>query len=130
MGKTKLAVQLAAAYAAGLVLLLALALSLPCETQTRVRTVLARMPAAGQRAVQLVRLAAHAGALGVKHLPALLEPQGATPRHRALRYCSREPQAGCGSSLSLPPGQLWPAMPVRFPPAQVWPVVHVFVDDT
>ena len=113
MGKTKLVVHLAAAYAAGLVLLFALAVALPCP---QMRMALARVPQVGQRAVQLVRVAAHAGSLGVKHLPTLLEPQGATPRHRALRYCLRERASGCGSSLT-PPAGLVPT------------VVHLVLDD-
>lgn len=113
MGKTKLVVHLAAAYAAGLVLLVGLVLALPCP---RVRMALAHFPEAGQRAVQLVRVAAHAGSLGVKHLPTLLEPQGATPRQRMLRYCLRERAAACGSTLA-PPASL------------VLPVVRLVLDD-
>ena len=117
MGKTKLAVYLAAAYAFGLALLVAVGLALPCETLPRVRMALARVPEVGHRAVQLVRVAAHAGSLGVRHLPALLDPQGAQVRQRTSRFCLREPQAGCGSS----------ATPT---PSLAEPVLHLLLDDT
>ena len=112
MGKAKLGVLLAGAYALGLVLLLVGAMALPCETKSRVRTAFSRMPEAGQRAARLVRVAAHAGSLGIRHLPTFWEPQGASPRTRTLRFCSREPVGGCGSSLApIPSGSLAPAAP-------------------
>ena len=110
MGKTKLAVSLAAAYGFGLALLVVLALALPCETLPRVRLVLARVPEVSHRALQLVRVAAHAGSLGVRHLPALLEPQGASTRQHASRFCLREPRAGCGSSVNATPDVVVPVV--------------------
>jgi hypothetical protein len=99
MSKAKLGVLLAGAYGLGLTILLVVGLALPCGTLPRVRTALSRVPAAGHRAAQLVRVAVHAGSLGMKHLPALLEPQGVSPRAHSLRFCVREPWAGCGSAL-------------------------------
>jgi hypothetical protein len=100
MGKAKLGVLLAGAYAFGLALLVAVAMALPCETLPRVRTALCKMPEFGHRAARLVRVAVHAGSLGVKHLPTLLEPQGASSRRHSVRFCTREPAGGCGSSLA------------------------------
>jgi hypothetical protein len=100
MGKAKLGVQLAGAYVLGLALLVIVAMALPCETLPRVRTALSRMPEMGHRAAALVRVAVHAGTLGVKHLPTILEPQGASSRRHSVRFCTREPVGGCGSSLA------------------------------
>jgi hypothetical protein len=91
MGKAKLGVLLGGAYALGLAILVVVALSLPCGTFSRVR---ARVPQRLERAVQVVRVAAHAGALGVKHLPAVLGPQGATVHKKAVRYCVRQLDVG------------------------------------
>jgi hypothetical protein len=106
MGKAKLGLLLAGAYSLGLAILLVGALALPCEVQSRVRTAFSRMPEVGHRAARLVRVAAHAGSLGMRHLPALWEPQGAQPRNRTIRFCSREPSTGCGSRLSPGPSGL------------------------
>jgi hypothetical protein len=99
MSKAKLGVLLAAAYGVGLAVLVVVGLALPCGTLPRVRTALSRVPAAGHRAAQLVRIAVHAGSLGLRHLPAVLEPQGVSPRTRSLRFCVREQSASCGSAV-------------------------------
>jgi hypothetical protein len=96
MGKAKLGLLLAGAYAFGLVLLLAVGLSLPKGTLCMG---LHRAPSIGHRAVQLARVAVHAGALGLRHLPAALEPQGLNPHRHTARFCTREPQDSCGSSV-------------------------------
>jgi hypothetical protein len=117
MGKARLGVLLAAAYGVGVVLLLTVALALPCGTLPRMRVALARVPEAGHRAAQLVRVAAHAGSLGLRHLPSALEPQGVSPRKRSLRFCVRETASGsgCGSA----------AVPLVAPVA----VVRILLDD-
>lgn len=107
MGKAKLGLLLAGAYALGAAVLLVIALSLPRGTLC---SGLHRVPELSQRAAQLARMAVHAGSLGLKHLPAALEPQGLSPRHRALRFCTREPSASCGSSTP-PQGLLAPLAP-------------------
>jgi hypothetical protein len=112
MSKAKVGVLLAGAYGLGLAVLLAVGLALPCGTLPHVRTVLSRVPAAGHRAAQLVRVAVHAGSLGVKHLPALLEPQGVSPRPHSVRFCVRESTASCGSTAVVP---------------TVTPIIRVFV---
>jgi hypothetical protein len=106
MGKAKVGVLLAAAYGVGVVVLLVVALALPCGTLPRVRSALERVPEVGHRAAQLVRVAAHAGSLGLKHLQSL-EPQGVSPRKRTVRFCVREAgfgetAPGCGSAV-VPP---------------------------
>jgi hypothetical protein len=103
MGKARVGVLLAAAYGVGVAVLVVVGLALPCGTLPRVRTALGRVPEAGHRAALLVRVAVHAGSLGLKHLP-LLEPQGLSPQPRTLRFCLREPSVqkagpGCGSSV-------------------------------
>jgi hypothetical protein len=97
MEKARVAVLLAGAYGVGVAVLFVVCLALPCGTLPRVRTALQRVPEAGHRAALLVRVAAHAGSLGLKHLP-LLEPQGLSPQKHSLRFCVRETPAGCGSS--------------------------------
>jgi len=101
MGKAKLGLLLAGAYVLGAALLLVIGFSLPRGTLC---VGLHKVPELSQRAVQLARVAVHAGSLGLKHLPAALEPQGLSPRHRALRFCTREPFSSCGSST--PPQSL------------------------
>jgi hypothetical protein len=98
MGKAKVAVLLAGAYGVGVAVLLVVGLALPCGTLPRVRTALEKVPEVGHRAALLVRVAAHAGSLGLKHLP-LLEPQGVSPRKHSVRFCAREAAPGCGSSV-------------------------------
>ncbi len=97
MGKAKLGVLLGGAYAFGLAILVVVGLALPCGTFSWVRPAVARVPQHVGRAVQVVRVAVHAGALGVKHLPSVLGPQGATMHKKAVRYCVRE--LGVGSLL-------------------------------
>jgi hypothetical protein len=102
MGKARVAVLLAGAYGVGVAVLLIVGLALPCGTLPRVRTALEKVPEAGHRAALLVRVAVHAGSLGLKHLP-LLEPQGLSPHQRTLHFCVRdavhEAAPGCGSSV-------------------------------
>jgi hypothetical protein len=100
MGKARVGVLLAAAYGVGVAVLLVVALALPSGTFC---TALHRVPEVGHRAALLVRVAAHAGSLGLRHLP-FLEPQGLSPRQRTLRFCVRDAAAqegapGCGSSV-------------------------------
>jgi hypothetical protein len=110
MGKARLGVLLAGAYALGLVLLLVVAVSLP---QGTVCAAIHRVPAAAHRAAALVRVAVRAGSLGMRHLPAALEPLS-LHRH-SVRFCSREAADGCGSTLS----------PVPLPAARRLPSVVV-----
>jgi hypothetical protein len=113
MGKATLGFLLAGAYALGLGILLVIGLSLPGGTLSKVRCALGQVPDFGHRALHLVRVAAHAGALGMSHLPAALEPQGESPHRRSMRFCTREPSSGCGSSLAPIPGSsLGPVLPV------------------
>jgi len=95
MGKARVGVLLAAAYGVGVAALVVVALALPSGTFC---TALHRMPEAGHRAALLVRVAVHAGTMGLKHLP-FLEPQGVSPRNHSVRFCVRESPAGCGSSV-------------------------------
>ena len=95
MGKAKLGVLLGGAYALGLAILAVVGLALPCGTLARVRPAVAAVPQQVERAVQVARVAVHAGALGMKHLPTLLGPQGAPPRSKVGRFCERE--VGVGS---------------------------------
>jgi len=95
MGKAKLGVLLGGAYALGLAILLVVGLALPCGTLARVRPAVAAVPQHVERAVQMARVAVHAGALGVKHLPTALGAQGATPPRKLGRFCERE--VGVGS---------------------------------
>ena len=97
MGKARFAVLLAGAYGVGVAVLLVVGLALPCGTLLRVRTALEKVPEVGHRAALLVRVAAHAGSLGLRHLP-LLEPQGVSPRKHSVRFCVRDAAPGCGSS--------------------------------
>lgn len=95
MGKARVGVLLAAAYGVGVAVLLVVAVALPSGTFC---TALHKMPEVGHRAALLVRVAAHAGTLGLRHLP-WLEPQGVSPRKHSARFCVRENPAGCGSSV-------------------------------
>ncbi|MGO9831842.1 MAG: hypothetical protein ACLPJH_17045 [Myxococcaceae bacterium] len=113
MGKAKLGVLLAGAYALGLAILVAVALALPAGTLCWVRPALASVPQQAQRVAQVARVAVHAGQLGMKHLPAVLVPQGAASHRRTLRFCTREQSGGCGSGLVFPPlGTLRAVAPV------------------
>jgi hypothetical protein len=110
MGKAKLGLLLAGAYAFGLVLLVAVGLSLPKGTLCMG---LHRVPDIGHRAVQLARVAVHAGALGLRHLPAALEPQGLNPHRHSVRFCTREASYGCVRSvLPGPTGVIAPFAPL------------------
>jgi hypothetical protein len=95
MGKARVAVLLAAAYGVGVAVLVVVALVLPAGTLC---TALHRVPEVGHRAALLVRVAAHAGTLGLKHMP-FFEPQGVSPRKHSVRFCVRERPAGCGSAV-------------------------------
>ncbi len=122
MGKAKLGVLLAGAYALGLAILVPVALALPAGTLCWVRPALASVPERAQRVAQVARVAVHAGQLGVKHLPAVLSSQGASVRRRSLRFCDRTQTSGCSSRLELPPlGTLRALAPV---------LVHVVLTDS
>lgn len=113
MTKARVGVLLAGAYGLGLVILLAVGLAIPCETVRDMKSVLSRIPRAGHRAALLARVAARAGSLGLKHLPAVLQPQGISPHEHSQRFCLRERAAGCGRPLTIVPN--------------VVPVVHILV---
>ena len=100
MGKAKLAVVLGAAYALGTVGLVGVALALPCGTLPKVRSALDRVPVAIQHVALVARAAVHAGSLGVKHLPTVLEPQGGFTRKHLSNFCLRDSALPCESALS------------------------------
>ena len=107
MGKAKLGFLLAGAYALGLAVLVVIGLSLPCETLSWVRRAVAKAPSMGNRAAQVVRVALHAGSLGVKHLPAAFGPQGVSPRRHSTRFCIRDSAGDTeGGLLQLPESSL------------------------
>src|SRR5271166_328361 len=99
MGKAKLGVLLVGAYALGLAVLVAVALALPSGTFSWVRPALASVPQHTNRVAHVVRVAMHAGALGMRHLPEVLGPQGCAVHPKAVRYCTREPHGGCESVI-------------------------------
>jgi len=99
MGKAKLGFLLAGAYALGLAVLVVIGLALPCGTFFRVRHALGKAPSVGHHAAQMVRVAVHAGSLGVKHLPAALGPQGVPQRRHFMRFCTRASEAGSEASF-------------------------------
>ena len=101
MGKAKLGVLLAGAYALGIAILVAVGLALPAGTFAGVRPALEAVPQQAQRAAQLARVAVHAGSLGMKHLPTVLSPQGVGSHRRNARFCNREDK-GCCSLRGLP----------------------------
>jgi hypothetical protein len=112
MGKAKFGFLLGGAYALGVAILLVIALSLPCGTLPRVRLTLAHIPLAAHHALQLAKVAVHAGQLGVKHLPAALDRQGGTLRRHSGSYCVRQALGGSDSSIiALPVGALTPLGP-------------------
>lgn len=105
MGKAKLGFLLAGAYALGLAVLVAIGLSLPGETRCRVERALAKAPSMGRHAAQVVRVAMHAGSLGMKHLPAAFGPQAVPTKRHSSRFCIRD-SAGESGLLQLPEGSL------------------------
>ncbi len=88
MGKAKVGFLLAGAYALGLAVLVVIGLALPCGTLHQLRHALGKAPSTGHRAAQMVRVAVHAGSLGMKHLPAAFGPQGVPQRRRSFRFCA------------------------------------------
>jgi hypothetical protein len=107
MGKAKLGFLLAGAYALGLAVLVAVGLSLPGETRCRVQRALAKAPSMGRHAAQVVRVAMHAGSLGMKHLPAAFGPQTVPAKRHSSRFCIRDSGGDSESGLlQLPEGSL------------------------
>ena len=85
MSKAKLAVLLAGAYTLGLVLVAVAALvALPDGTRGALVSAVRRVPDTVENAVQVARVAARAGSLGVKHLPAAIEAEGFDVGRRGL----------------------------------------------
>jgi len=85
MSKAKLGVLLAGAYTLGLVLVAVAALvALPHGTRGALLSAVRRVPDTVENAVQVARVAARAGSLGVKHLPAAIEAEGFDIGRRGL----------------------------------------------
>ena len=99
MGKAKVGVLLAGAYALGLAILAAGVLALPQGSMCRV---VHSVPQQVAHAAQLVRVAVHAGTLGMKHLPTVLGPQGLGEHRGSSRYCNRVQTGDCVGRRLLP----------------------------
>ena len=98
MSKRKLGVLLAGAYALGLGMLAVGAL-LVLPAFPRAHAAVRQFPGNAQRAARMGQVAARAGALGLKHLPATLESQGLRQGRQAIRLCRLDGSTPCGSTV-------------------------------